>query len=187
MLQVVVFVHAIELCNHSSGDQAVCFLAIRISSGSKMDSEEIPSRETMVTSVVPSCWYQPWCYFHCITHYFNNVLGNELAVTKKIRAGVLHSSFWPRKDVSILHSAWQSLTWDSSQTAPHLATRFSVHSGESLQKGAVANIWNHSANNNTCNVLWEKAAGMILEEEVGRRKEKAYFAKIPFLKTLNRC
>lgn len=27
--------------------------------GSKMDSEEIPSCETMVTSVVPCCWYRP--------------------------------------------------------------------------------------------------------------------------------
>jgi len=68
VLQVIAFVHAIELCNQASRSQALCFLVVRISPGCEMDSKEIPSRETMVTSVVPSGGYQPRCYFVIASH-----------------------------------------------------------------------------------------------------------------------
>lgn len=159
------------LCHCTSGSQALCFLALCVSSGSKMDSEEIPSCETMVTSVVPSCWSQPWCYSVIASHIISIVLWNKLAITEKIWAEVLHSSCCPRKDVSILHPTWENLAWEFPLKWPLVwLPGCSDHSRESLQKRAVANILNHSANNNICNVLWEKSAGMIMEKEVGRKK-----------------
>lgn len=96
---------------------------------------------------------------------------------------MLHSSFWPGKDVPVLHSTWENLTWDFPLKQPLVwLPGFSVRSCESLQKRAVANILNHSANNNTCNVLREKAAGMTMKEEVGKKKETTYLEQIPFLK-----
>lgn len=121
-------------------------------------------------------------FCHCITHYFNNMLRNKLALIKKIWARVLQASFWPGKDVSILHPTWKKINWDFLlKWPPAWLPGFLVKNCESLQKRAVTNTLNHSVNNNICNVLWEKAAGMIMEEEVGRKKEPL-FKQSPFLK-----
>lgn len=111
-------------------------------------------------------------FCHCVTHDFSNAVGNKLALPRKYGLdGCIQVSVQEKCVYSALRLRKFNLRL-SSQTAPRLGTRFSVPRHDSLQKRAAANILRQSATNKICCVLWEKAAGMIMEEEAGRKKDR---------------
>lgn len=103
--QWIVFVHATELSNHTGGNQA-----FRLQ-GLKWALKRFHPVRQWWPLLFPAVGTSHDVFWPRVTHWFRKALLNKLAVTKEIAAQVLHSSFWPGKDVSLLHSTWEIFPW----------------------------------------------------------------------------
>lgn len=144
-----------------------------------MDSEEIPSCESMVTSVVPCCWYQPRCCFVFASHYFSSALWNKPALRKYRPVCCEQVSV---KSVSVLRLTSENLNWDFPLKQLLFWLQFFLFIVVNhYRKKQLQTLEATALINNIRNILWEKAAGMSMKEEAGRKKEPL-FEQNPFLK-----